>query len=346
MPQLTNRPSIADLARAAGVSAATVDRVLNSRHPVRPATAQRVYEAATAIGFHAAPLIRARMAPDVPEFTLGILLQKPEQAFYQDFRRALEAAAQAVTTARLRLIIDFLPNQNPGEIVEKLISAGTRAQAVAVTSIDHPRITEAVAQLRAKGVPVFSLLSDFAQGIRHGYVGVNNLRVGRTAAWMIARNLPAAAEIGLFVGGHRWHGHELRETGFRSFFREAAPQARVLDAMVNLDTPELAYEATLDLMARRPALAGIYCAGGGMEGTIKAIREEGMGRAIALVVNELTEESRLALADGIASLVIATPIRRLAAELMAMMRAAIKDGPAETPGQVFLPMDLHLPESL
>lgn len=41
-----NRPTIADLARAAGVSTATVDRVLNGRQSVREETVRRVHDAA------------------------------------------------------------------------------------------------------------------------------------------------------------------------------------------------------------------------------------------------------------------------------------------------------------
>jgi len=47
---MSRRPTIADLARAAGVSVATVDRVLNGRHPVREETARRVSEAASGLG--------------------------------------------------------------------------------------------------------------------------------------------------------------------------------------------------------------------------------------------------------------------------------------------------------
>ncbi len=41
---MAKRPTITDLARISGVSVATVDRVLNSRLPVREETARRVYE--------------------------------------------------------------------------------------------------------------------------------------------------------------------------------------------------------------------------------------------------------------------------------------------------------------
>src|SRR5919108_3717745 len=45
------RPRARDIAQAAGVSTATVDRVLNRRLGVRPATAQRVVEAAAALDY-------------------------------------------------------------------------------------------------------------------------------------------------------------------------------------------------------------------------------------------------------------------------------------------------------
>ena len=55
-----------DVAREAGVSTATVDRVLNARLPVRDETARRVFEAARAVGYHAAALIGQRIQSDLP----------------------------------------------------------------------------------------------------------------------------------------------------------------------------------------------------------------------------------------------------------------------------------------
>ena len=61
-----SRPTIIDLAKAAGVSTATVDRVLNGRHNVREETVRRVHEAAEAIGYHGANVIRYRLLADKP----------------------------------------------------------------------------------------------------------------------------------------------------------------------------------------------------------------------------------------------------------------------------------------
>jgi len=55
---MSKRSTIRDLAREAGVSVATVDRVLNARLPVREDTARRVYEVAVALDYHAVSILQ------------------------------------------------------------------------------------------------------------------------------------------------------------------------------------------------------------------------------------------------------------------------------------------------
>lgn len=343
---MASRPTIADLAKAAGVSVATVDRVLNGRLPVREETARRVYEAANAIGFHAVSLLRQRVLERLPTYRLGFVLQKPEQSFYQSFAREIEAAVQSNQGMRGIVQIEFCNSQTPAELAAKLREVGSRNQAVAMASPDYPALTVVVEELKSKGVPVFSLLSDFASGMRESYVGLNNRKVGRTAAWMIAKAAKRPGKVAVFVGSHRFHGHELREIGFRSYFREHAPDFEVLDTLVNLETSEITHEATLDLLHRHPDLIGFYVAGGGMEGAISAIREEHLEGKYLVAVNELTPESRAALADEVVMLAIATPLPSLCRELVRLMVSAIENGPAVVPGQTFLPFEMYVPENI
>ena len=90
---MVKRPTIADLARKAGVSVATVDRVLNRRLPVRDDTVLRVVEAAEAIGYHATGLLKRRMT-EAPPRRFAFLLQKPD-AFYTLFGKELVAATKS-----------------------------------------------------------------------------------------------------------------------------------------------------------------------------------------------------------------------------------------------------------
>ncbi|KOF13416.1 LacI family transcriptional regulator [Ensifer adhaerens] len=343
---MSNRPTIADLARAAGVSVATVDRVLNGRHPVREETARRVYDAAKGIGYHAVGLLRQRVFEDLPQYRLGFLLQKPQQSFYQAVAKEVDNAALALSNVRALPQIEFVANSTPTGITEKLKAMAARNQAIALVAPDYPAVTAVVEELKERGIPVFSLLSDFAAGVREGYIGLNNHKVGRTAAWMIAKAAKRPGKVAAFVGSHRFLGHELREIGFRSYFREHAPDFEVLDTMVNLDTAEITHEATLNLLQRHPDLTGFYVCGGGMEGAISAIREEKLEGKLIAVVNELTPESRAALADDVVTLAISTPTAALARETINLMIQAIDKGPTGAPGQTFLPFDLFTPENI
>jgi LacI family transcriptional regulator len=341
-----SRPTISDLARKAGVSVATVDRVLNGRHRVREETARRVFQAANDIGYHAAALIRQRIAADLPQMRFGFVLLKEDQAFYQAFAAGLQKAVEETRGISGSARIEFVRSQSPADFVAALEAMAARSQSVGMVSLDHHLVTRAVQGLKARGIPVFSLLSDFAQGVRESYVGTNNIKVGRTAAWLISRTAHRVGKVAVIVGSHRWHGHELRETGFRSYFREHARDAKVLDTLINLDTPEVTHEATISLIERHPDLVGFYVAGGGFEGAITALRELQLPRPPSVVVNELTPETASALQEHLIVGAIATPLPMLCRSLVDAMVQAVRDGPTETPRQIFLPFNIHVPESV
>src|SRR5262245_5678503 len=71
-----NRPTIADLAKAANVSVSTVNRILAGSTSVRTATIQRVQDAADEIGYYGLGVIAARKQDSLPHYRLGFLLQQ------------------------------------------------------------------------------------------------------------------------------------------------------------------------------------------------------------------------------------------------------------------------------
>jgi LacI family transcriptional regulator len=342
---MSKRPTLDDLARAAGVSVATVDRVLNARHRVREPTAERVLGAAEAIGFHAAPLLKRRLRVDAPVRTFGFLLQKPDP-FYRRFAADLEAATARLRSCRGRAIIEYVAEISPGAIAEALDRVGEAAQAIAVVSIDHPRVAEAISRLREKGKPTFALLSDLTAEARAGYVGRDNRREGRTAAWLIAKAAPRPGKIGIIVGSHRYLCQETAEISFRAYLRENAPAFETLEPLVNLEDSRLAHAATQEMIARHPDLVGLYVCGGGMEGAIAAARDDGVGARIAIVCNELTPKSRAGLIDGVLTAIISTPTAEMAERALEAMNRAVETGADATSPQIVVPFDLFLPTNI
>lgn len=338
------RPSIADLAQAAGVSVATVDRVLNRRLPVRESTALRVVEAAEEIGYHATGLLKQRMR-DVPRRSFGFLLQRRSNPFYLELATGLVEATRAATFIQGRAIVEHIDEILPATIAARLREMAPRVDAIAVVAVDHPTVNEAIAEVTASGKPVVALLSDVTAPSRAGCLMVDRHKSGRTAAWAISRLAPRPGKVGILIGSHRYLSQEISEISFRSYMREHAPQFSLLEPMVNLDDQQVSHEAVIELVTSNPDLVGIYDCGGGEHGLVQALREEGIGRRIVTVCNELTPVTREALIDGVIDLVLGTPVATLARRTVEVLAQAVAE-PERGMTQVLLPADLHISENI
>lgn len=343
---MARRPTIKDVAQEAGVSATTVDRALNGRSIVRPETLRKIADAAHRVGYHGKGIFESRLQTPLPELRLGFLLSKRRQEFYQDFVKEIERAVAERHDYRITIDIRFSSSQSPDEFTELLIDLGRKCDAIACVTVNDQRLNRVVQDLKDKGITVVSMLNDFAQGIRKSYIGMNNMKVGRLAAWMITKAVHEPGKLAIFVGGNKWHGHDLREVGFRSFVRETERGFTVLDTLVNLETRHVTYEATLDLLHRHPDLCGIYVAGGGMEGAISALREVHPEPKVALVVNELVADSRAALIDGYATMVICTPLQAVCRQTVDLLITSTYEEDDGVAAQQFLEPRIILPESL
>ena len=342
---MTRKPTIADLANATGLGAATVDRVLNARPNVSARARQRVAEAAQQLGYPLPRHLEDGLRDTRPDLSLGFVLHKKSQHFYQRFAQQIEAACAARPDARITCSIRFSASQSPEDFVREIRTLADGCQAIAATGVNHASLTNLSAELAARHIPLFSLLNDFTGATGRGYFGLDNLKAGRTAGWMMATRLQRPARVAVFVGGTRWHGQAMRETGFRSYLREYAPAIHVLDTAINLETRQLTYEATLDLLTRVPDLDGLYVAGGGMEGAIAALREMRPSDKVTLIVNELTPESQRGLSDRYITMVIATPLDQLCSALLDRMTGAILRPDEPGRGAPGLDQQIYLPES-
>ena len=280
---------------------------------------------------------------------LGFVLQKPRQAFYQAFERELQAAVAAAPGVRASAEIDFTARRRrPATSSSALEAMAARAQAVAMVAPDHPTVTAAVEALRDRGVAGVRA----AVGLRRR--GARGLCRAQQPQGRADRRLDDGA--GGASGRARWRcssaataftGRNCARSASASYFRENAPEFEVLETLVNLETRQITHEATLSLLQRHPDLVGLYVAGGGMEGAITALREEGMAGRLAVVVPEITPESRAALAEGLITMAIATPLPELCRELVALMAAPHpqrrgRGAGADLPAVRHLPAGEHL----
>ncbi|WP_034996844.1 LacI family DNA-binding transcriptional regulator [Beijerinckia mobilis] len=334
------RPRIADVAERAGVGIATVDRVLNRRAPVRDETMQKVLAAAEALGYHNSSLLRRRMEETRPQKRLGVLLQRRSEPFYQGFAGLL---TQAARSQQARMRIEFCPDLAPATVSNRITDLAKGCDAIAVVAADHPRIGVTVEALATR-MPVFTLLSDLSTEARTAFFGVDHHKAGRLAAWSIARLARRPGPVVVMMGSRRYLGHEETEIAFTEFFRQSAPDFEVLPPLISLEDAHMAREGVLDLLGRRPDLAGIYIACSGFSGAIAALREQAEPGRVVTVSNELTIETRAGLESGILDVVLGTPIDQIAQDLVGWMTGSC---PESGSGRRNLyPVSMHVVENI
>lgn len=325
------RPTIPDLAEAAGVSVATVNRVLSGASNVRLATQERVQKAAEEIGFYGLGSIQARVSAARPHLRFGVLLLQPHRPFYQNVARALEAAAATAVGAEVELRIEFLEDLTPQNIAARALDLAQDCRAICLTSAVHPVVTETLERIQAQGIPVFALISQISVTGQMSYIGLDNWKVGRTSAWTFANICKTPGKIGILMGNPRYRNQEMNETGFRSYFREHAPEFTLLEPLSTFESAAVAQEMTEKLLTDHPDLVGLYISGGGISGALAALRAAGKAGKMVVVGYDLTDVTRAALLDGTMTLVISHPLSRLARDAIdGMIRACANPGSNQT----------------
>jgi len=297
------RVTMIDVAKTAGVSVATVDRVLNRRAPVRQSTAERILTAARELQYYASPLLKAQIQQMQMPIRCAILLQRRTTAFYQALASALRRNSRNRPEIGADLVIEYVDAVNSTAVANRIRGLSSQVDAIAVVALDHPHISQAIADAAESGVRTVALVSDLSSEQKYDYVGINNRSAGRTAAWFLSRLAKKPGTIGIVTGSHRYLCQESREAGFRSYFREEASRFRLSETVVCLDDPAIAYDAAREFLETHPDCVGLYNAGGGEFGTSQALTELAQRHHIIFICHELAN-SRDALISGAADLVI------------------------------------------
>src|SRR5689334_22506033 len=160
------RSTLIDIAREAGVSAATVDRVLNNRPGVRPRTREIVFETARRLGYIAAD--RLHDANGTSELLrLDFVLPVGTNTFLRMLHEQL--SAQGGLRPELDVRIHAIEGINPDRLAEKLHELDGRTRGVGVIALDHPTVREAIRALSANDVKVVTLATDVLHVPRVAY---------------------------------------------------------------------------------------------------------------------------------------------------------------------------------
>jgi DNA-binding LacI/PurR family transcriptional regulator len=150
MPPVRRRPTIADVARRAGVSATAVSFAVNDRPGVSPDTRERILAAARELGWR--PSASARALTEARTRAIGLVLARDPEQLESDafFVRFLSGIERTLAPADHALLLQLVPADGSLAAYARLARGG-RIDGCLLTDIevDDPRFD----LLEAEGVP-------------------------------------------------------------------------------------------------------------------------------------------------------------------------------------------------
>lgn len=281
--------SISDVAKAAGVSTATVDRVLNNRGGVRTDKEDRVLATARALGID-----RALDRTPSRALRVAVLIQPPVNPFHASLREGIDLASRMYATLNVQFFVHHIDPRKPAAIAATVRDCRSY-DGLVITSPDDIRVREAVAFL-SRNVPVVTLATDLTDCGRAAYVGPNDRQAGRVAGDLMGLFLGRqGGRVVLVAGSRDITGHREREAGFRDIMTERYPECSLA---VVLETGENQDEAgrVVEIAFRDdPGLRGIYHLSAGALPIVSALQRLGRTDNTVVITHELTPNRRMLL---------------------------------------------------
>ncbi len=338
------KPTVNDIARVAGVSLATVDRVLNARPGVRQATVEKVHRAIAELGYvrdtAAANLARKRV------YNFLFLIPETENEFVAAISAQIEEQAHKVLHERTILQTRTAAPFDALSLVSLLDAIDPReTDGVAVFGPETPAVRDAIRRARAKGIAVVALVSDLPSSDRDHFVGIDNVSAGRTAGELMGRFVREAGKILVITGSRLARDHLERRQGFDQVMQSSFPDLKVLATIEGRDDPEIIHSLLPLILAANPDVRGIYSSAAGNGGLLRSLEERGATRDLIVIAHELTPMSRAALVSGTFDAVISQDAGHLVRSTVRLLKATADKSPFN-PAQERIRIDIYIKENL
>jgi LacI family transcriptional regulator len=329
---LERRPKVADVAARAGVSTATVDRVVNGRGGVHLKTVARVEEAIREIVGGRSPALD-------PAHRFDVVLSGERGG---GTKALADAFARTAENSGANIEISFVETMNPDALAERLRACARRGSSgVAVQVLDHALVREAVAELAGAKIPVVTVLTDIA-GVDHlGYFGLDNRAAGRTAGFLMGRFCRRGGKLAVVWGGQLYRSHEERESGFRSVLRAERPDLQSVELITGNDIPEITRDRMREALAVHKDIVGVYCVGGAVAGAADAVEQAGLAPQLVLIGHNFNPETKPYLLSGTIHALVHTDMDRIAADALACLSAQ-----GRAPAAARIPIEIITRENL
>ena len=259
-----------EIAKLAGVSRGTVDRVLNHRDGVNEETKEKVLEIAKLLDYQPNKAGIA-LAAQKKNIKVGVLLYGEGNSFFEGIKKGIDDRYNDLSFYGFTYIV----KQSKTHVKDQLKALDELLKedisGLIISPYNDPRVQERINDISKKGIPVVTVNTDLADSSRIAYVGSDAFKGGQTAGGLMGLFSKGKAEVGIITGSRSLDGHEDRINGFKDIISKKYPGIQIEAIEECLDDDYKAYETIQRMLLDHPSITAFFFTAGGVYGGCKAL---------------------------------------------------------------------------
>ena len=344
-PRIGPRPTTKDLAKAAGVSRATVDRVLNGREGVKARTVERVNAAIEELGF-----VRNLQAANLARSTtyhFQFALPRSGDQFLDQIVHHVREAEAIFATDHVRCDVHHIAENDPHSVSDYLGRLTTeQVSGVAIMAPQSPQVRDAIHRLQERGVAALGFVSNQTLA-DDSWVGMNNDAAGATAATLMGRYIGGRLGSILVISESMKARDSLdRRLGFDRVITQRFPGLTVLPSIETYGDTGRARQVIAEGLASRSDIAGVYILASEARVPLEELSRVGrLGPDVVRIAHERTPFTAAALRSGALDCVIAQDPGHLVRSAIRRLKAIV-DRRETLPSQERIRVEILLDSNL
>lgn len=259
--------TIRDVARQAGVSVATVSRVLNNSALVSPDTRDVVMKAVTQLGYR--PNANAQALATQVSDTIGVVVMDVSDAFFGALVKAVDTVAQQHQKYVL-IGNSYHEAEKERHAIEVLIRQRCSALIVHSKALSDAELSDFM-----QHIPGMVLINRIVPGFAHRCVGLDNVSGALMATRMLLNH--SHQRIGYLSSNHGIEDDDMRREGWSKALQEQGIIAP--DSWVGSGSPDMqgGEAAMVELLGRNLGLTAVFAYNDSMAaGALTTLKDNGI----------------------------------------------------------------------
>lgn len=259
--------TIRDVARQAGVSVATVSRVLNNSALVSPDTRDVVMKAVTQLGYR--PNANAQALATQVSDTIGVVVMDVSDAFFGALVKAVDTVAQQHQKYVL-IGNSYHEAEKERHAIEVLIRQRCSALIVHSKALSDDKLSDFM-----QHIPGMVLINRIVPGYAHRCVGLDNVSGALMATRMLLNH--GHQRIGYLSSNHGIEDDDMRREGWSKALQEQGIIAP--DSWIGSGSPDMqgGEAAMVELLGRNLGLTAVFAYNDSMAaGALTTLKDNGI----------------------------------------------------------------------